>query len=71
MICDDCYHRPNCERHADENGRCSFYTKNSRIEIADNVEINPMDTETFDYDDIKKLLDEIGLDEEQRKATEK
>ncbi|UCF91173.1 MAG: hypothetical protein JSW39_23320 [Desulfobacterales bacterium] len=30
--------------------------KNSEVEIDDEIEVDPMDTFTFDYDDIKKLF---------------
>ena len=67
VICEECYHEKGCKRKLDENGRCAFYVKKNRVAIGDDVDVNPMDTITFDYDDIKKLFDDEDLTEEQRK----
>ena len=67
MICKDCYHENGCDKQPDENGRCSFYVKKTRVSIGEELDVNPMDTMTFDYDDIKKLFDDTELTEEQRK----
>ena len=67
MICKDCYHENGCDREPDENGRCGFYVKKTRVDIGNEVEVNPMDTMTFDYDDIKKLFEDADLSEEQLK----
>ena len=67
MICNDCYHQAGCEREPNENGRCSFYVKKTRVNIGNEVDVNPMDTMTFDYDDIKKLFEDANLSEEQLK----
>ena len=66
MICEDCYHHLDCERQPDETGRCGFYMKKSKVEIGDEFDVNPMDTMTFDYDDIKKLFEDTDLDEEEQ-----
>ena len=67
MICEDCYHQTGCEREPNENGRCSYYVKKTRVSIGNEVDVNPMDTMTFDYDDIKKLFEDADLSEEQLK----
>ena len=64
MICKDCYHKPGCEKTPDENGRCSFFVKSSKVEIGENVDVNPMDTETFDYHNIKGMFEDSDLSEE-------
>ena len=64
MICNDCYHKPACEKIPDENGRCSFFVKSSKVEIGENVDVNPMDTQTFDYDDIKEMFEDSDWSED-------
>ncbi len=64
MICNDCYHEPGCEKLPDKNGRCSFYVKNSKVEIDEDVDVNPMDTQTFDYDDIKEIFKDADWSED-------
>jgi hypothetical protein len=58
LICNDCYHQPACEKQPDENGRCSFFVKSSKVDIGENIDVNPMDTQTFDYDDLKEMFEE-------------
>lgn len=70
MLCDNCFYLPSCIVQPDEDGRCDFYIKNKKIAINKDVEIDTLDTETFDYD-IEKLLEEIDLDEELRKTPER
>ena len=67
MICDDCYHHSDCEKKPDESGRCSSYLKDSKVVIDDDMEVNPMDTLTFDYDDIKRMLEEVDKEKKQKK----
>ena len=67
MICDDCYHRSDCEKKPDENGRCNSYLKDSKVVIDEDMEVNPMDTLTFDYDDIKRMLEEVDKEKKQKK----
>ena len=62
MICENCYHRLDCERELPEDGRCAFYLKDKEVEIHEGVEVNPMDTEQFDYDDIKRIFGEEIMD---------
>jgi hypothetical protein len=62
MICENCYHRLDCERELPEDGRCAFYLKDKKVEINEGVEVNPMDTEQFDYDDIKRIFGEEIMD---------
>jgi hypothetical protein len=62
MICDNCYHREECERTLAEDGRCAFYLKDRKVAIDDGVEVNPMDTEQFDYDDIRRLFGKEIMD---------
>ena len=67
MICEECYHQNGCDREPDENGRCSFYMKKTSVDIGNEVGVNPLDTMTFDYDDIKKLFEDEDLTDEQLK----
>ena len=67
MICEDCYYQTTCDRQPDANGRCSLYVKKTRVDIGDELGVDPMDTLTFDYEDIKKLFDENELTEDQLK----
>ena len=64
MICNDCYHESGCEKLPDENGRCRVYIKNSKVELGEDVDVNPMDTQTFDYDDIKKIFKDADWSED-------
>ena len=41
-----------------EDDRCAFYLKDKKVEIEDGVDVNPLDTEQFDYDDIKRIFGE-------------
>ena len=56
-ICRDCYQRTACDKKKGNVERCDDYLKDSKIGLTDNVDVNPMDTLQFDYDDIKKLVD--------------
>ena len=56
MICEDCYYRSDCKEKPDESGRCSSFLKKSKVLIGDDMEVNPLDTQTFDYDDIKRMI---------------
>jgi len=62
LLCEDCYHELGCSRQVDESGRCSYFIKNSKVEIDDDVKVNPMDTITYDYDDLKKLIKQTSTD---------
>jgi len=62
LLCEACYHELACNRHVDENGRCSFFIKNSNVEIGEGVEFNPMDTITYDYDDWKTHFEDTSKD---------
>ncbi|MBT8371615.1 MAG: hypothetical protein HKO68_07080 [Desulfobacterales bacterium] len=64
MICQDCYLEPVCEKLPDDNGRCSFYVKRSKVEISEDLDVNPMDTTTFDYDDLKELFEDTRLNDD-------
>ena len=46
------------ERELPEDDRCAFYLKDKKVEIEDGVDVNPLDTEQFDYDDIKRIFGE-------------
>ena len=59
MICDNCYHLIDCKKSPDEDGRCNEYLKDGDVEINEDVDVNPINTETFDYDDIKRLFGDI------------
>ena len=63
MLCENCYHKRGCLRQLQKDGRCSFYVKNGQVDIDDDIGVNPMDTITFDYDDIKKLFKDISLED--------
>jgi hypothetical protein len=65
LICERCYHHKGCKRKPTPQGRCDEYLKDGRIDLDDVLDINPMDTFTFDYDTIKKLFKD--LHEEQLK----
>ena len=67
MICEDCYYQKACDRQPDENGRCLLYVKKTLVDIGDEVGVDPMDTLTFDYEDIKKLFDDTDLSEDELK----
>ncbi len=62
MICENCYHHLDCERDLSEDDRCAFYLKDKEVEIHEGVEVNPMDTEQFDYDDIRRIFGEEIMD---------
>ena len=62
LLCKACYHELGCSRRVDESGRCSYFLKNSKVELDDDVEVNPMDTMTYDYDDLKKLFEDTSID---------
>lgn len=65
MICERCYHHKGCKQKPTPEGRCNDYLKDGRIDLDDELDINPTDTFTFDYDTIKKLFKD--LHEEQLK----
>ena len=65
MICESCYHHKGCKQKPTSEGRCNDYLKDGRIDLDDELDINPMDTFTFDYDTLKKLFED--LHEEQLK----
>ena len=56
MICDNCYHRDNCDELPDLDGRCRNYLKDAEICFSDNLKFNPCGTVVYDYDMMKKLL---------------
>ena len=56
LICDNCYRRLDCDEFPDKNGRCKHYLKDSEIELCDDLNVNPLDTGEFDYDDLKFSL---------------
>ena len=60
MICDCCYHRKGCNLKPTPDERCESYLKDGRIDLDDDLDINPMDTFTFDYDTLKKLFEDVG-----------
>lgn len=59
LICERCYHHKGCKRQLTPEGRCDFYVKDGRIDLDDDLEVNPMDTMTFDYDTLKKLFKDL------------
>ena len=56
MICDNCYHRVNCEDLPDRNGRCRNYLKDGEICFSDELKFNPCGNVVYDYDMMKKVL---------------
>jgi hypothetical protein len=60
LICDCCYHRQGCNRKPTPDERCENYLKDGRIDLDDDLDINPMDTFTFDYDTLKKLFKDVN-----------
>jgi hypothetical protein len=62
MICSDCYHKIGCSRKPTPDDRCDYYIKGSGIELDDGLEVNPIDTLEYDYDEIKKLIKDIDPD---------
>jgi len=59
VICGHCYHQKDCKRKPTADGRCDDYLKNGRIDLDDELDINPMDTFTVDYETLKKLFKEL------------
>ena len=57
MICDNCYHRFNCEEIPDKKGRCSNYLKDGEIFFSKEMKFNPSDTIVYDYDLIRRIFD--------------
>ena len=55
-ICNTCSHERACERKLEKDGRCQFYIKDGRVEIDLDLDVNPMDTFTFDYEDLQRIL---------------
>lgn len=53
MICDNCYHRSNCEELPDKNGRCSEYLKDGIIIFDEEMKFNPTDTVENNHDYLK------------------
>jgi hypothetical protein len=62
LICERCYHRNGCKRKPTADGRCDDYLKDGRIGLDDDLDVNPMDTFTFDYDTLKKLFNDAQKD---------
>lgn len=60
MICDRCYHQKGCNLKPAQDERCENYLKDGRIDLDDDLDINPMDTFTFDYDTLKKLFKDVN-----------
>ena len=59
MICEQCYHKKGCKRKPTPQERCEFYVKDGPIDLDEDLDVNPMDTFTFDYDTLKKLFKDI------------
>jgi len=57
MICECCYYRAGCQRRPSPSGRCDFYLKNGDVELDENLDVNPLDTFEYDYEEIKQLFD--------------
>jgi hypothetical protein len=59
LICERCYHHKGCKRKPTPEDRCDDYLKDGRIDLDDELDINPMDTFTIDYDTLKKLFKDL------------
>lgn len=57
MICDCCYYRAGCKRRPSPSGRCDFYLKNGEVGLDENLDVHPLDTFEYDYEEIKRLFD--------------
>jgi len=57
MICECCYYRIGCKRRPSQSDRCDFYLKNGEVGLDENLDVNPLDTMEYDYEEIKRLLD--------------
>ena len=55
LICDSCYNRLDCEKIPKKDGRCALYLKEGKIKLNKELEVNPMDTIEFNYDDLKLI----------------
>jgi hypothetical protein len=66
MICDCCYYRIGCKRRPSASGRCDFFLKNGEVGLDDHLDVNPLDTVEYDYEEIKRLFD--GPVESDRRA---
>jgi hypothetical protein len=66
LICERCYHHKGCKQKPSPDGRCDGYLKDGRIGLDEDIEINPMDTLTIDYETLKKFFKD--LNEEQLKS---
>ena len=60
LICDSCYNRLDCDKILKKDGRCALYLKEGKIELNKELEVNPLDTIEFDYDDFKLISKIIG-----------
>ena len=56
MICDNCYHRDNCDELPDLDGRCCNYLKDGEICFSQDLKFNPCGNVVYDYDMMKKML---------------
>jgi hypothetical protein len=63
LICERCYHHKGCKQKPTPDGRCNDYLKDGRIDLDDELDINPMDTFTFDYDTLRKLFKDLHEDQ--------
>jgi len=56
MICNSCFHQSDCTGQPNDENRCHLYLKDGDIEFGDEISLNPIDTETFDYEDIERFF---------------
>lgn len=56
MICKNCSHQKACERQLDEDGRCTYFIKQGHVEIDGGIDIDPMDTFIYDYEDLQRMI---------------
>jgi len=59
MICDQCHYQVDCGQKPDNESRCRFYVKGSRVERKADSAANPMDTAEFDGNEFRRVVEEI------------
>ena len=63
MICNSCYHQPICEGQPGNENWCNLYLRDGEIDFGHDISLNPINMETFDYDDIKRFFTDKSIDE--------
>ena len=63
-ICKVCFYGGNCSLKPSSRDRCNVFLKNKKIEMGDDVSINPMDTMQMSYEDLKELIEDLDIERE-------